>query len=395
MEPRERIKIALISTPLLTTPPEFYGGLESVVADLGEALARMGSDVTVFAADGSRVEGCRVVELGPPELNVHAHVNWFEAERRAYLVYQQALDDFDIVNGHNWYGFEYVAKAKNKRLKICHTHHGYGIQFTARPLTTLGIDSRAFLKTGDLGLILKDLRLLTGMYRLNLIAISKWMTQVYKSQGFESKYVYNGISLERYAFQKKKGDRLLFVGRIDPEKQPHVSIQVAKRLNTGLDIVGGTAVRAREDIAYLEKIQKMCDGKQIKFYPDASHELKTRLMQNAKCVLFTSAWGEPFGLVPIEAMACGTPVVALNDGAVEEVVQEGGIVCNILQQVILSGGRVLTPKYDAIDALAQAVKKIDSIDPQSCRKNAEKFSSDRMAQCYQRLYTEILAGEEW
>jgi len=311
------------------------------------------------------------------------------------------LHDFDLVHGHSWFGFEYLAKINNRKLKVCHTQHG------ALCFKQFENDLHAFLKSGDYKPFLKDLlmRGLRARSNLNLIAISKWMTRVYEAQGYKSRWVHNGVNLDRYEFKEKKGDRLLFVGKIDPTKQPHLSIQVAKRLNMCLDIVGATTKSIASNQSYVGEIKKMCDGKQIRLYPDASQELKIELMQNAKCLLFTSAWGEPFGLIPIEAMACGTPVVALNDGAVEEFVQGGRIVCDALKKEITSKAfrnqnlspmfGTITAKCDLIDALVSAVKRVDSIPPTRCLENAKKFSKEHMAECYNELYSRILAGEKW
>jgi len=365
VKPKEKPKIGLISTPFLRTPPDSYGGLELIVANLGETLAEMGHDVTIFAANGSEVKGCKVVWFGEPKLKVQ--VDWLKAERDAYEVYGAILGDFDIIHGSNWFGFEYLAKSRNPKIKVCHTHHG--------------------------GLNLEWWGRSKPPFKLNLIAISDWMRKIYEAQGFPAKFVYNGINLDRYPFKREKGDRLLFVGRIDKFKQPHVAIEVAKKLNMGLDIVGGTFI---QDPAYLEQIRRICDGEQIKFYPDTPHELKIRLMQNAKCLLFPSAMGEPFGLVPVEAMASGTPVVALNDGAVEEVVKEGGIVCDVFHKSIVPNkGAVYQIKQNPVEAMIEAVKKVDSIKPEDCRRNAERFSRENMAENYLRLYYEILEGNEW
>jgi glycosyltransferase involved in cell wall biosynthesis len=410
---KEKFRIALISTPLLKTPPDTYGGLEQVVADLASELAKLGHDVTVFAADGSRVQGCHIVKLGPPALETGIPVNSFEEERRTYHIYKDMLHDFDLIHGHSHFAFEYLAKINNRKLKVCHTQQGeirFGVGFRARACVIskqfeAHSDLHALLRSGDYKPFLKDLLMTTGFsnLNLNLIAVSKWMTRVYEAQGYKSRWVHNGVNLDRYEFKERKGDRLLFVGRIDPIKQPHLSIQVAKRLNVCLDIVGATA-KSITNQSYVDKIKKMCDGKQIRLYDEASQKLnpklKTELMQNAKCLLFTSAWGEPFGLVPLEAMACGTPVVALNDGAVEEFVQEGGIVCDALKKeitskVFRSARFKITPKCDLVDALVSAVKRVDSIHPTSCLENAKKFSKEHMAECYNELYNGIIAGEKW
>lgn len=368
-KPREeagrRLKVGLISTQFFGVPPKGYSGLEMVLWNLACALSKLGHEVTLFAPEGSMAPpGGRLVVTGPA---YHAvNVDWLEVERKAYEVYGDKLSDFDIVHGHNWFGFEYAAKARNPGLKVCHTHHGH--------------------------LNLEWWRRSPPPFKLNLIAISDWMRRVYEAQGFRAKYVYNGIDLERYPFKREKGDSLLFVGRIDRFKQPHIAIEVAKRLDMELDIVGGTFV---QDPSYLESIRRMCDGKRIRFHPDAPHELKVKLMQDAKCLLFTSCMGEPFGLVAVEAMACGTPVIALNDGAIDEVVKEGGIVCDVYDKSITANGPVYRAKADPVEEICKAISRIESIRPEECRRNAERFSKEAMAEAYERLYMQIIGGDEW
>jgi glycosyltransferase involved in cell wall biosynthesis/predicted SAM-dependent methyltransferase len=342
-----KLKIALVSTPMLKVFPDNYGGLESVLGDLAESLAVRGHDVTVFAPNGSKVEGCRVVEVG--EALNRVQVNWLEAERTMYEKIKDKLLDFDIVHGMNWFGFEYAARARNPSLRVCHTHHG--------------------------GLNIKWWKSTTPPFKLNLIAISQWMQRVYASVGFSSRFVYNGVNVEKYPFKKEKGDRLLFVGRFDIFKQPHVAVEVAKKLNMGIDLVGGTFV---QDEKYLNDVRASADGKVIRMFENVSHEEKIKFYQNAKCVLFPSKMGEPFGLIVPEANLCGTPVVALNDGAIPETIGKGGIVCS------------------DVDAMVDAVKNsVSSITPKMCRKNGLRFTREIMAENYEKLYYDILAGKEW
>lgn len=345
------LKIALLSTPFITVPPRNYGGLERVVADLAYSLAQAGQEVTVFAPDDSYVEGCKMACFGPALEKVQ--VDWLKAEGDAISMVASSLanDGHDIIHGCNWFGLEYALKAQKPELKVCHTHHG-----------GLNMDYWGRSKPP---------------WPLNLISLSSWMQRVYASQGFSSRPVYNGIPLEQYQFKAEKGDRLLFVGRLDSFKRPHIAIEVARKAGLGLDIVGGSFVH---DTAYMETIKQACDGQQIQLHLDASHEEKIELYQNAKAVIFPSKMGEPFGLIVPEANACGTGVIASRDGAIPETIEEGvtGFIC------------------DSVDEMVEAMGKVDSIKPEACRQRVERlFSREVMAKNYVEAYKSILNGDEW
>ncbi len=343
-----KLKVALVAPPFLRVPPDTYGGSEQIIADLAEALANLDHEVTIFAADGSKVPGCKVVEFGPPVMK--AQVNWLEEEKKAYENYKDQLIGYDLIHDHTWLGYPWKAKLENPGLKILHTHHGH-LNWKSKP---------------------------PGVDKMNLVGISDFMMGQYNAQGFESKRVYNGINLDRYPFKAEKGERLLYVGRFSKFKQPHVAIEVAKRLELGIDLVGGTFV---DDVDYLNWIREM-----VKAYPkaemheDASHELKMKLMQNAKALIFPSKMNEPFGLVAVEANSCGTPVIAFRDGAIPEIVLDGinGFVC------------------DSVEEIVKAVGRIGQISPDNCRSLVEQnFSRKLMTERYLRFYDQILSGEEW
>lgn len=342
-----KLKIALISTPMLTVFPKNYGGLEDVLGNLSEALAKMGHDVTVFAPNGSKVDGCQVVEFGEPQERVD--VNWFEAERKAYEFYKGMLKDYQIIHGMNWFGMEYAYKSSDPQAHVLHTHHG--------------------------GLNLEFWKRTPPPFKLNLVGISDWMVKVYASQGFTAKRVYNGINLEKYKLQRKKGGRLLFLGRISKIKAPHLAIEVAKKANIGLDVVGATSFV--DDPSYVEHVKSLCDGEKIRFVGEVSHAVKLNYLQNAKALIVPAKWGEPFGLHVIESLACGSAVVALKDGGIAETIREGGILC------------------DDVDSMVEAVKDVGRIKPNACRENAERFSKEVMAENYLRLYRSIITGDEW
>lgn len=347
-----KLKIALISTPFLKSKPDHYGGLETVVADLAAGLAEMGHDVTLFAAKGSKPIGqYKVFETIDPVFSYStdwSKVNWFEMERLHYETFKHLLKDFDICHDHSWYAFPYLAKRENPVLRVLHTHHG-GLSWKTKPCE-----------------------------KMNLIAISKYMADIYARQlNTHVCFVYNGIDLNAYPFKKEKGNRLIYIGRYTSFKQPHIAIEVAKKLNMGLDLCGG----AYEEPYFSQYVKPYCDGKQIVLHTELPHEEKVRLLQNAKALLFPSKMGEPFGLVYAEAAACGTPTVALRDGAIPEIVVEG--VSGFVR--------------DDAEGMVQAVKQVDLIKPENCRSIVEQnFTKEIMAKKYLELYKEIVYNNnEW
>lgn len=340
-----KMRIALISTPFLKTKPDRYGGLEMVVGDLAESLARMGHDVTVYAAQGSKLQGCNVVETIPAANTTG--VDWYETEKQHYEFYKDKLHGYDIVEDNTWLGFAYFEKRKHPEMKLVHKHHGH-------------------LNWND-----------SAVPRMNMISISKFMRKAYLQKGWPSEVIYNGINMAHYKPGSGSRDGLVFVGRIDKFKAPHVAIELAKRTGMRLDIVGGTFV---QDKAYLEFIEGLCDGNQIVMHRDLDHESKIGLVRKARAVVFPSAMGEPFGLVSVEAMSCGTPVIATNDGAIPEVVQHGvtGFVCKDMNDMI------------------SVVPKLDTIHPQACiDRVATNFTRGIMAEKTLDLYKDVLAGVEW
>jgi glycosyltransferase involved in cell wall biosynthesis/2-polyprenyl-3-methyl-5-hydroxy-6-metoxy-1,4-benzoquinol methylase len=364
------LKIAIVSSPMIAVPPKGYGGLERVVYDLAVALGK-DNDVTLFAADESFAEGCKVVTYGLAAGTVQC--NWLDEERKSFLKIKDQLKGFDIIHDHTWFGLVYGLRQDDPKVRICHTHHG-------------GLNQEWWGTSKP-------------PFPLNLISISQWMAKVYGAQGFTARPIYNGISMEKYAFQENKGDRLMFVGRCDSFKQPHVAIEVAKQLGLGIDMVCGTFV---QDKNYLEAVKSLCVG-DIRWVEDPPQDEKVKLIQNAKCLLFPSHMGEPFGLVAAEAMACGTPVVALNDGAISEVVGDCGFVVDVPypETKDYASEDAWRPAHQAYiktcgEKLGEKVKLIGGISPKACRDRVEGlFSREIMAKNYEVAYRDILAGREW
>jgi glycosyltransferase involved in cell wall biosynthesis len=351
-----KLRVALISTPFFGVPPTKYGGLEQVVWDLAEGLDILGHIVTLFAPEGSKTPKHGVLVTTGPAIDT-VNCDWFKEEENRYFKWKDIVtnDRFDIVHDHSWFGFPYFHRMNNLKLRVLHTHHGGYVWDTAPPFP-----------------------------KPNLVAISKWMklyTEAYfKQKGFNigCEYVYNGVDLERYSFDPliKKTDNLLYVGRFSTFKDPLMAMRIALKIGLHIDLIGGSFV---EDPNYLSQLEKMCEGKNITIYKDVGHELKIKKMQEAKVLILPSKMNEPFGLVAIETMACGTPVICTRDGALPEIVIDGvtGFVCDTEEQMV------------------EAVNKVSNIKPEDCRKRAEQFSKKIMAENYVKLYQKIMKGEDW
>jgi glycosyltransferase involved in cell wall biosynthesis len=213
--------------------------------DLSQGLLKRGHKVVIFASDDSQVpRGGHLVKMGKAKGTVNT--DWVKVERDAYNIYDHSLDEFDIVHSSDWFGFPYLSKKRNPEIKVCHTHHG-------------GLADNWWKRSPP-------------PFKLNLIAISKWMQQVYQKQGFPSQVAYNPIDTDFYEFQEAKGERYLFLGRIDPIKGVHTAILIAQQAKVELDVVGGTSFVS--DVQYVEQIKAMCDESQINFIGEVSQEEK-------------------------------------------------------------------------------------------------------------------------
>lgn len=320
-----------------------------MVFDLANGLTGRGHKVVLFATDDSQTpDGGFLYKCGKAVGTVYA--DWLSAEREMWKIYDQCLDDFDIVNSHDWFGFSYASKARNQEIKMCHTHHG--------------------------GLNLQWWKRSEAPFKLNIISISKWMKRVYESQGFNARHCYNPIDLSLYPFKKDKGDRLMFLGRIDAIKSPDIALDVALQSGLPIDVVGGTTFVT--DRNYVNQIKGRCTGNS-NFIGEVDHQTKLKHLQNAKALLIPSQFGEPFGLIAIEAMSCGTVPIALDDGALREIIEheKSGFICRDV--------------FEMVDA----IQKIDTINPSDCRARAKEFSKEVCAEAYEKRYKEILDGDEW
>jgi glycosyltransferase involved in cell wall biosynthesis len=189
--------------------------------------------------------------------------------------------------------------------------------------------------------------------------------------------VHNGIDVDSFPFQAKKQDYLLFIGRITAAKAPHLAVAAARK--AGMKIVIAGVAMPEEHRYFKEILEPMLDGRQAVFVGEADARLKRALYAGARALLLPLQWEEPFGLVMIEAMACGTPPIVFRRGAAKEIIVDGE-----------TGFLV-----EDLDEMVAAVHRLDSIDPWRCRARVEeRFSPTALADGYLAIYEKILGAKE-
>lgn len=344
------MKIAQVSPLYESVPPKSYGGTERVVSYLTEELVRLGHDVTLFASGDSVTqavlrstcsEALRLRKKCDDALTYHILM--------IEKVFQSA-EDFDIIHGHiDYLTFPLARRTKTKCLTTLH---------------------------GRLDLI--DLvSIFQEFDEMPLVSISNaqrkplpWVRWIGT--------VYHGLPKDLYQFHAQPGNYLAYLGRISPEKRVDHAIEIAKRVGMKLKIA---AKVDKVDQVYFDTVIKpLLNNSLIEFVGEIKQEEKNDFLGNAFAVLFPIDWPEPFGLVMIEAMACGTPVIACRRGSVPEVMEEGvtGFVCRTVNEAVRS------------------VKKISTIDRSLCRKVFdERFTSQRMAEDYLALYEQLLQEQSF
>jgi len=337
------MKILLIMDPGIPVPPPLYGGHERLVYLFAEEYARQGHEVTVLAGPDSHNSG-KTVAFGINDLN---RSEW-QRRKEILFVWQYLAknkSNFDLI--HNFGRLIYLLPILNNRVKKIMT---YG-----RPVSTPGI------------------KFFTSLPNRNLIftACSNYCVSTGNVAG-NWKTVYNAIDFSQYQLQENvdKSAPLMFLGRLDRIKGVHTAIEVAKQTGSKL-IIGGNIPHTTDNYQYFKtEIEPLIDGQQIVYLGPLNDKAKNKYLGQSKALLFPVEWDEPFGIVMIEAMACGTPVIAFNRGAVPEVVNDNtGIrVENELQMIA-------------------AATHVGHLDRARCRETAKKrFDIAQITQDYLQIY---------
>jgi glycosyltransferase involved in cell wall biosynthesis len=333
------MRIAQIAPASLPVPPNGYGGIEMVVALLADGLTDRGHEVTLFASGGSksRADLVTLLDEAPGTGNVDAPV-----ELAHTLGAYTRAEDFDLIHDHSVLGAA-VGGMLGGHPPVVHTLHGPWSD-TIRPYYGLLHD------------------------RIHLVAISEAQKAGNGAIGYAG-VVHNGIDVAAFRYREDKDDFLLFVGRSNPEKGPEHAVEVAKAAGMPLKMVVKRS-EPEEQRHWDEQVEPRLTGDE-EIIDSVEHEAKVDLFSRAKATLFPIRWEEPFGLVMVESMVCGTPVIAAPRGAAVEVVDDG--VTGFLRE--------------GVDAMVAAVRAIDTISPEACRSRVEKlFSAEAMVDGYEALY---------
>ena len=342
------MRIAQIAPVIEKVPPKKYGGTERMVYALTEELVKRGHEVTLFASGDSKTSAklfplfpTAVREMGVEDLY---GCNWARL-LGAGLPYN-FQDQFDIIHDHN---------------------EPLSVPIANLSTTPVVMTLHSLFSPGSRKLYEK-------MRNPYLISISRAQIPP-EADVNHIETIHHGYDIQQYPFSETADDYLLFVGRISPEKGLHNAIAAAKKLRKQL------VIAAKLDLKDMKYFKERIEGElsdQILWIGEVNDEERNRLMANALCFLHPIEWSEPFGLTLIEAMACGTPVVAFGHGSIPEIVKdrETGYVVSSIEEMVT------------------AIKQIGKIDRWACRKHVlDNFTVSRMAEDYELVYEAILQGK--
>jgi glycosyltransferase involved in cell wall biosynthesis len=337
----ERLRVAMLAPPWIPVPAPAYGGIEEVVRLLCEGLVAAGHLVTLFAPPGSRSPA----EVRPLLADAYPHqmqVARIEADHvaRAFA----AIDDgeYDVVHDHT--GHVALAMADRLAVPLVHTLHS--------PFDAAGC---AFYRAHGA--------------KAQLVALSGYQRDAAPAEAGEPVVVPNPLRVQEWPFSADKEDFVLWMGRMSPDKGPHRAMDAARRAGVPL-VLAGPVQRGQERF-FAEEVEPRIDGDGVRYVGEADAEAKRELYVRARGFLMPIRWAEPFGLVMVEAMACGTPVIAFPEGSAPELVTDG------------ESGFVVEDEI----GMAEAIGRLDELDPARCREiTDERFGVDAVVAGYEAVY---------
>jgi glycosyltransferase involved in cell wall biosynthesis len=341
------MRIAMLAPAWFAVPPTRYGGIEWVVSILADGLVERGHEVTLFAAGESQTKAHLVTSYDEaPSYRIGMSL----PDLHHALTCLERGEEFDLVHDHS--GPLAAALGGAIRVPFCHTVHG--------PLT--GEPGAVY---SQIGAVCPSVRLISlSQNQRSPLPGLNWLATVH-----------NAIDLDSYPFDAGDDGYLLFLGRMSPDKGAHNAVRIAQAAGLPLRLAG--KMHDAEERDHFDHHVRPHLGGDIEYLGEVTHDEKVALLQRARLTLFPIQWPEPFGLVMVESMACGTPVLATRQGAVPEVVWDG-----------VSGA-----VEDTVDGLIERLPETAALDRERVRADAEsRFSASRMVEEYERAYQRLVHG---
>jgi glycosyltransferase involved in cell wall biosynthesis len=339
------MRIAQLSPLRVAVPPRDYGGTERVIYNITEALVHLGHDVSLYASGDSQTSA-HLISMVPDALSFSANVEW-QADYVAMLarVYKEAYH-YDVIHSHmDYLGLPFIKTSKTPTVLTLHGR----------------LDKPEFL------------HVFKAFPETNYISISNAQRAPLGNDVNWVGTVYHSVDVDNFSFYRHHGDYLAFVGRISPEKRPDRAIEVAKK--TGIPLKIAAKIDPADQEYFETQIKPLMDHPLVEFLGILDEQGKRELMGNALALILPIDWPEPFGMVFIEALACGTPVLTCPCGSVPEILEDGltGYIRN------------------SVDELAEAALMIrDRISRYRCRKYAKRrFDVRRQALDYITIYNKV------
>jgi glycosyltransferase involved in cell wall biosynthesis len=342
----EALRIALVAPPFLPIPPLRYGGTERVVGVLADGFHRRGHEVTVFAAGDSQTPGRLVPVVPQSTWDVPSDEDTGALMARMVDAVAREQDQFDVIHSHlEWYGFEFAARASTP---VVSTLHGR---------IDIGATAERLPRYPDIQLVAISDRQRSFLPDLNWIAT-----------------IYHGLEFEGVHLGTGAGGYLLFVGRITPEKGLDAAVDLARR--SGLHLMVAAKAHAPHELETYRQVIEPAEREGIvTFLGEVGRPARDRLFGDALATVMLGEWPEPFGLVAVESLAAGTPLIARRAGALPEIVRNG-----------IDGFVV-----DDVDAAVAALGEMRGLDRAEIRASAlARFSAERMVREYEDAFRDLV-----